>query len=270
MTKREAGGRRRGHALRVKYAVWSIVLALSLAYVSRAQAFIVGGSSVAASDPVAKVTAALESRLGWICTGTIVASDILITAAHCVDGAPSTLLVTFARDVRSARAVRRQVISYRTADAWNNGNVSGADQGDIAVVRFRGGLPAGYQAATLLPATGKLAQLAKDQAVTLAGYGVTGMSPQTGSGLLRKVTVKIAGFLGRTEVVLDQRQGKGACHGDSGGPAFVSSGGKLYAWGVTNRGYPDFAPDDCKQMSVYTNINAYRPWITQVIAELRK
>lgn len=227
---------------------------------------IVGGSSVGASDAVAKVTAALESKQGWICTGTLIASDLLVTAAHCVEGSPSSLLVTFALNVDSPSAVRRQVLGYQTPPSWANA-ATGADHGDIALVRFGGGLPKGYKVASLLPVSQKLA---KGQSVLLAGYGVTGMAPALGSGVLRKVSVNIAGSLGKTEVVLDQTQGRGACHGDSGGPAFVMSGSSLLVWGVTSRGYPDFAPDDCKQKAVYTNMNAYRAWLTSSAEALRR
>ena len=46
-------------------------------------------------------------------------------------------------------------------------------------------------------------------------------------------------------MILDQEDGSGACHGDSGGPAFFEKDGKTYLLGVTNRSYPDGAPDDC-------------------------
>jgi secreted trypsin-like serine protease len=66
---------------------------------------------------------------------------------------------------------------------------------------------------------------------------------------------------GKTEMIMDQTHGSGACHGDSGGPAFVKSGRTISLAGLTNRGYPDRAPDDCAHQVVYTKVPSYQRWI---------
>ena len=84
------------------------------------------------------------------------------------------------------------------------------------------------------------------------------------------VDVKISDAkFAKTEVLLDQRQGRGACHGDSGGPAEVLKNGVKYLWGVTNRGYPETGPDDCAQFSIYTKITAHQSFINTATAQLR-
>jgi secreted trypsin-like serine protease len=112
--------------------------------------------------------------------------------------------------------------------------------------------------------------------VTLAGYGVTEWWPAEsygeGAGILRRVDdipMKNAMF-SPTEVLLDQTKKKGACHGDSGGPAIVLSGDHYYLFGVTSRGYPPNGMDDCTSQSVYTNILSYMDWIADTAAEFRK
>jgi secreted trypsin-like serine protease len=73
---------------------------------------------------------------------------------------------------------------------------------------------------------------------------------------------------GKSEMILDQSRGHGACHGDSGGPAFVRQGKKMVLAGVTNRSYPSQAPDDCAHRVVYTKVSAYRSWIQKGEAKL--
>ena len=73
---------------------------------------------------------------------------------------------------------------------------------------------------------------------------------------------------GKTEVEMNQTQGKGACHGDSGGPAFVVSGGQYYLFGVTSRG-PSNQPDNCASAGIYTNILAHLDFIQSASEQLR-
>jgi|GEM_PF-337024 len=137
------------------------------------------------------------------------------------------------------------------------------DHGDIALLKFKGEKPVGYSEASFLS---NQAELATGKDVVLSGYGLDNGKDNTGSGVLRVVdNIKIAnGSFASTEVLLDQTQGKGACRGDSGGPAFikVTENGetKLKLWGVTSRGYRD-RKNDCTQFSVYTNSLAWGSWL---------
>jgi hypothetical protein len=133
------------------------------------------------------------------------------------------------------------------------------DQGDIALVKFKGGLPDDYSP---VPMLGSDRGLKKGRTVTLAGYGISNTAQKSGAGILRKTRVRISEpRSGKSEMILDQSHGHGACHGDSGGPAFVRQGGREVLAGVTNRSYPNSAPDDCAHKVVYTKVSSYAPWI---------
>jgi secreted trypsin-like serine protease len=229
--------------------------------------YIVGGTTVSASDPVASTTV-IVSDGNYICTGSIIAEDIVVTAAHCVDADPRDLKVIFSRTLPQSftGSAVHDIYGFVANPGWQGDSSSGPDEHDIAIIRFKGHLPSGYAAANLLDEN---ANLRPGQRVTLAGYGITDAETHDGAGTLRKVNVTVKQKLGQTEVILDQTSGKGACHGDSGGPAFVTSGGKLLLWGVTNRGYPDNAPDDCVHYAVYTRITAYSDFIAQAEDQLR-
>ena len=256
-------------------------IALHVVILKPAAAFeIVGGDEVVAGEYYSQTTVALLTRSArgtGLCTASIIAKDLLVTAAHCVTDSFGRLVavqnhrIVFSRDVEHAGAADLRVVDgVKVHSTWKGSLSKGKDQGDIAIVHFNGGLPSGFAVAQLLPTSQKLKT---GQLVTLSGYGVTTMDPtkEDGSGLLRKVNITISNAtFAKTEILLDQRGGRGACHGDSGGPATIQLGGKNYLFGVTNRGYPENAPDDCKQFSIYTNINAHRSFVNQAAAELRK
>jgi secreted trypsin-like serine protease len=250
----------------------ALALALALGAASAAHAnnsldTIVGGTLVDANDPVASTTV-LVTDGNYICTGSIIDVDLVVTAAHCVAAPAENLRIVFVRDINAGQIDKSNVLpisNYVANPGWQGENSSGVDQHDIALIRVVGALPAGYHPATLLSAAASSA-IRKGDMAELAGYGITNATSQDGAGTLREVSVKVSKQLGQTEVVLDQRNGKGACHGDSGGPAFAN--GQL--WGVTNRGYPDNAPDDCKEYAVYTRISAYADFLSQAAAQLRQ
>jgi hypothetical protein len=227
---------------------------------------IIGGGAVSASDSIASTTVALING-GALCTASLIASDLAVTAAHCVEGARAgSIHVVFGRNTRTG--VKAPVIGAVFSSRWGTvQDADEADHGDIAVVRFTGGLQPGFKVAKILKDTSGLSE---GQTVTLAGYGITQTHPHTGSGSLRKTTVMIADANhGNTEIIFDQTDGRGACHGDSGGPAFVNVKGTQYVLGVTNRGHLD-PRDTCGQYVVYTKIGAYSSFITAAARQLRR
>ncbi len=239
---------------------------------------IIGGIDVSERDPDAVSTVGLLERSPEgvaMCTASILAPDILVTAAHCVTETlgnatdPSNVLIAFGNDLNGNAVDIHRVTGVMASPKWKGLASRGKDQGDIAVVRFSGGLPTGYRAAKLLPAR---TPLRARSSVVLMGYGVNQMNSQGGSGagVLRKVDALIdSPTFGKTEVLLDQRNGKGACHGDSGGPAFIrDQNGSLLLWGVTNRADPEDAAD-CSEGSVYTRITAYSSFINDAVRKLR-
>lgn len=239
---------------------------------------ILGGVEVTDSDPDAVSTVALLVRTDQgtrLCTASILASDILVTAAHCVTKTsggpinPANIFIAFGKSVRSDFTVIRRIVSFLAHPQWAGLGSRGIDQRDIAVVHFHGGLPLGYNPGVLLPSEVNLEQ---GGVTLLMGFGVDHMNQNggAGAGILRKVDALIdRPNFGLTEVLIDQRNGKGACHGDSGGPAFVRRRGNLFLWGVTNRADPLTAAD-CSQGSVYTRITSYSSFINSAALRMRE
>jgi secreted trypsin-like serine protease len=242
-----------------------------------ASTVIIGGQEVGPNDPdLASVVGLVTlTPMGMgICTASIIAEDILVTAAHCVTTStgvpvdPKTVAVVFGTKLEEPTGVQ-EVIALKANPKWKGARSRGPDQNDIAVIRFTGGLPSGYAPAKLLPSS---PGLRNRQPVILMGYGVDVMNDQggTGAGTLRKVVVPIAkAAFSKTETSIDQSAGKGACHGDSGGPAYVRSGKQLLLWGVTNRADPETGGDRCNQGAVYTRILAHKDFINSAARTMR-
>ncbi|WP_413290517.1 S1 family peptidase [Bdellovibrio sp. HCB337] len=253
---------------------------------------IINGETVSASDDIAKTTvqiftfqvahddagrALVRGVAG--CTGTLLAEDILLTAAHCTTENPYYIILYFSneapKDFKAFMAsintnpLVRRVVGGKVGTQWPK-LVSGkvGDWGDIALLKFEGGIPEGYQLAELLPAKEKLAV---DQPITLAGFGITDGIKQTPSTQLLKVDVTILDpTYTKTEMVIDSGD-KGPCHGDSGGPAYVTgSDGKKYVAGVTSRADVRNDPRGlCIGDTLYTKVQPHAAWIKRSMKSLQ-
>jgi secreted trypsin-like serine protease len=236
--------------------------------------YIIGGVEVPNTDIIASTTVAIISQTDQgtaLCTGSIIDTDLIVTAGHCVGPSPDRMRIVFRENLNSRTGKVVRVTGYVRDPNYGIGGDSDVDLDDIALIRFDGGLPAGYQAATLLSDS---SQLQDGSGVTLAGYGITTGTPRkganSGAGILREVdTTILNAHYGDTEVEMDQSHGKGACHGDSGGPAFLKTAdGNLLLFGVTSRG-PSNVADHCDTAGIYTNILAHLDFIQSATDELR-
>lgn len=263
-------------------AAWALALVLSsgalasepdLAYPAKNSYFpsIVGGVDVAPSDPVSQMTVLLQGY--GVCTGVLIAKDLLLTAGHCVTTQwdvrvpASQLQVKFSIDRNDPKAKTATVLGIAVPDAFTMKNYMGGPDipknlHDIALVRFSGGLPEGYKAARILKKGGNVAA---GQAVIVAGYGTTIPGSSFGAGRLRKAELKMEDFdYSPTEVRLDSSHGSSDCNGDSGGPAFVVIQERYYLIGVDNWG-----PPSCNDFSIYARAGAHWDWISQASDSLR-
>lgn len=233
---------------------------------------IVGGSPVLERELIAKSLVSLfDLRTGRVfCTGTLISDQLVLTAAHCTQRDPENIGVLFSLAVPQTPNGAfyrefRKVLAGRVPATWPK-LLEGQqkDWGDIAVLRFEGEAPATYQPAQL-----DLEPLAQNEFLTLVGFGLVNGHRNYGSFVLRRADAPVTDPLySDSEFMVSQKHGKGACRGDSGGPALRQTQLKgLQIVGVISRSALD-PKETCEAFSVMTKISAYQDFLIQAIGEL--
>lgn len=199
----------------------------------------------------------LDSR-GGVCSGVVVARDVVLTAAHCLAGAPE-------HRVHFRDADGQPVLIAPAAKAVHPGYDPAAIERrrrsiDLALVRLPEPLPARFETATLT-ATGA----ARDERVTLGGWGVLREGDSRSSGTFRTASLGVVEPYGPSRILIwaqdPDRAGAGACRGDSGGP--ILRGGAVLAvttWASGARGR------DCGTFTQGVLLGPQRDWIDRTLA----
>lgn len=221
---------------------------------------IIGGVDVPKGNRIiTSIVAVYDAYSSQLCTGSLLDNNTVMTAAHCLGSNVDGMFIMFDTQL-SGTSERRQADQMAASLIWQDQLAKNQDPvtGDIALIHFKGTVPAGYAPATFLTDASLLKKNAK---VVLAGYGISNGTTREGAGTLRAAFSTISDPKSDVgEVQLDQRNGSGACHGDSGGPAYIYRGGQYFLWGVTSRGSQD-PKNDCTQFAIYTNALNYSVWI---------
>ena len=141
---------------------------------------IMNGTEVKTGTPIAaSIVAIYNKSYESICTGTLIANNVVLTAAHCVPEKASHVKIVFSNNVdyminaKEQDVLKKYVLSatdFKVSSTWDPENETiEHNTGDIALIKFRGTIPSGYKVATMLEDDSLIKNGAK---VTIAGFGV--------------------------------------------------------------------------------------------------
>jgi secreted trypsin-like serine protease len=218
---------------------------------------IVGGVQLDVNDEIAPHIVGLEIGSQVFCTGVLVKKNVVLTAAHCTDVSfdPRLINIIFGKDL-TQNIQKRKVLGGVVTEKWpqlSEEMLNDPEQswGDLAMLKFEGEAPEGFAPARIL---GNAEKLTQGLDVIIAGYGLTKMPDQETLHLL-KTTVQLTNpAVTDSELLFEQFEGRGACHGDSGGPAFAKFNDKLFLIGITSRSATASGGENCLEGSIYTSV----------------
>jgi secreted trypsin-like serine protease len=247
--------------IRVAFAVVaSILLAESAAAMV--------GPTTPGNDVLTRRVVAVWGADGSVCTGTTIASDLILTAAHCVKAGQQFWTVELTDDGRLRRtsvAVFEQHPQF-DFEAANNARPAA----DLALLKLSN---------PLLPRMTPVPLGVRDffpdgSEFTVAGFGSVGELGDGSFGRLLTAELMVANLQTDLQVRLvdpltrGESPGRGACSGDSGGPVFEETRNGLalvavVSWGANASGKPG-----CGGATGATPIALVRPWIIETAKRL--
>jgi secreted trypsin-like serine protease len=237
-----------------------LLLALAFALITHPASAIVGGGGSPAESISRAVVTIIGSR-GTFCTGSLIAQELVLTAAHCVlPGADYKVIIPGETPPR--------LLDLKRMASHPQFNVAGIlahrASADVALLQLGSPLPASKAPAPLgAPAI----PIEVGSRFTVAGVGVTKRGDGKSGGAIRAVDLAVTGKPGTLQIRLadpltnNLRDGLGACTGDSGAPALEMQAGRVVIIGVVSWSTGPNNTDGCGGLTGVTPLTLYREWI---------
>jgi secreted trypsin-like serine protease len=223
-----------------------------------APALAVTGNAPPATGWAARPLVMILDSKGDLCTGTALARELVLTAAHCVSRPERYQVKAFQNDetiavTGVARHPRFDLSSYAAGRATS----------DVALIRLATPLPDVVIPAALAAAR----RVQAGETLTIAGFGTVADRSERGLGVPRMAKLTVTGAPGSLQIRLydaatrNTQAGLGACTGDSGGPAFDGEGPLVI--GVVSWTTAARDEEGCGGLTGLTPLISYRSWIVE-------
>lgn len=234
-----------------------------LAVLFLSPALAVTGNAPPAAGWAARAIVMVVDKRDDLCTGTALAADLVLTAAHCVSRSIDYEVKAYQTGIAiPVRAIVRHPRFDYAAYAASRATA------DVALLKLAAPLPDIVIPAALAAPR----RVAPGETLTIAGFGVTIAGTARGLGQPRMATLTVTGRPGSLQIRLydiatrNQRIGLGGCTGDSGAPAYDGKGPLvigIVSWST--------APGDeagCGGLTGVTPLLSYRDWIVETARKL--
>ncbi|UOE99988.1 S1 family peptidase [Bdellovibrio reynosensis] len=230
-------------------------------------ASIIGGKAATETDAVTASTVSLlvniDGNLTPFCTGILISKNLVLSAQHCfATTAEQQIIVSFGTNIPKTmeegtlREVESFVLHGKYKTIYDDNGFPISALNDVALIKLAEFAPESAQPAPILE---EGLTLNDGQELLLAGFGLTyDLKPRVYATGMNYVRVPLAKTVD-TILVTDQTSAKGACNGDSGGPAFLETSKGLIVVGIT-RGAHGRA-NDCRHFGEYTFASKFKKFI---------
>ncbi len=221
---------------------------------------IVGGAAPSTEGVGRSVVTIVGSR-GNFCTGSLIAPDLVLSAAHCVGPGAIYKIVEYGVDHQP----RLEDVTRVAAHPGFNMQAMLAHRAtaDVSLLQLK--TPKKNPSPIGTPA----APLAAGDRFTVGGVGVTIRGDGKSGGTVRTADLIATGQPGTLQIRLVDpsgvgvRAGLGACTGDSGGPVFEDQQGKAVIVGVVSWSTGPNGASGCGGLTGVTPLTLYRDWIAK-------
>ena len=220
------------------------------------------GSRSAPSDAVARSIVTVIGSRGNVCTGSLIAPSIVLTAGHCITPNTSYRVVDYSTQPPRLLTVQKTVTHPQFNMQAMNAHRATAD---VALLQLPSPVPNKSPATLGLPRI----PIMPGAPFTVAGIGTTAPGSDAGVGTVRAAGLTVTGNPGTLQVRLvdpltqNKRAGIGACTGDSGAPVFQDQNGMSVIVGVVSWSTGANNTDGCGGLTGMTPLTLYRDWIVK-------
>jgi hypothetical protein len=234
----------------------------ALALLSASPVYAIVGGGAPSTEGVARSVLTIVGSRGNFCTGALIAPNIVLTAAHCVQPGAEYRIVEYG----GAQPTLQDVKSVAIHPGFKmDAMLAHRATADVALLQLalaaKGKVPARLGMPDIPIRVGSR--------FTIAGIGVTVRGDGKSGGIIRTAGLVATGKPGTLQIRLvdplgqGTRDGLGACTGDSGAPVFEDKQNGPVIVGVVSWSTGPNGASGCGGITGVTPLTLYRDWILQ-------